>query len=31
MVYWNETDLEKLATLDEVKVLPVSLWEGGAA
>lgn len=31
MVYWNEKDLEKLATLEEVKVLPVSLWEGGVA
>lgn len=26
MVYWNESDLERLATLEEVRTLPVSLW-----
>lgn len=28
MVYWNEQDLERLATLEEVRTLPVSLWKG---
>jgi len=28
MVYWNESDLEQLATLEEVQTLPVSLWKG---
>lgn len=31
MVYWNEKDLEKLATLDEVRTYPVSLWKGDNA
>jgi hypothetical protein len=26
MVYWNESDLERLATLEEVQTLPISLW-----
>lgn len=30
MVYWNASDLEKMATLDEVKALPISLWKGTA-
>ena len=28
MVYWNESDLERLATLEEVQTLPTSLWKG---
>jgi hypothetical protein len=28
MVYWNESDLERLATLEEVQTLPISLWKG---
>lgn len=27
MVYWNESDLDHLASLDEVRTLPVSLWK----
>lgn len=31
MVYWNVQDLERLATLEEVRTLPVSLWQGVTA
>lgn len=31
MVYWNEHDLERLATLEEVRTLPASLWKGESA
>lgn len=31
MVYWNEQDLDKLATLAQVQTLPVSLWKDGIA
>jgi len=27
MVYWNHSDLELLATLEQVQTLPVSLWK----
>lgn len=28
MVYWNESDLERLASLDEVRMLQSSMWKG---
>jgi hypothetical protein len=27
MVYWNESNLERLATLEQIQTLPVSLWK----
>lgn len=27
MVYWNDRDLERLATLEEVQTLPLALWK----
>src|SRR6266487_2344966 len=29
MVYWNEGDLERLATLEEVETIQAPLWTGG--
>lgn len=31
MVYWNHSDLELLATVEQVQTLPVSLWKGMSA
>lgn len=31
MVYWNECDLKRLATLEEVRTIPTPLWKGVSA